>query len=350
MHAPQKTFITLAFLCLLMVLPLTGCQGSRTPATPTPPPFENPTPTPLITPTDLPTPTAPPPTALLVATPGTEATFADQVQALLSELSQAANLQLEVRTALQKEELTSAVRLVVVLGDLPGLGELAQGAPGTQFLVVGGSELPASANLTQIISPESQVAQMGFVAGYLAAVVTPDWRIGLLLPPGSTNNQTAQAGFKNGATYFCGLCRPARPPFLSYPFSVETAAEDTPDTQANTLNLLSQQAVQTVYITPGAGNQALYESLAQAGNNLIGHSTPVPSLKDHWLASIEPDYLPAIRLAWDNMLAGRGNQTLAAALRLTNVNETLFSPGRQRLVNDLIENLKSGQVDPGVEP
>lgn len=349
MFVQKQTLYTLVFILLILALSLSACQANRTSGTPTPAAFDEPTAMPSATPTDLPTLTPAPPRALLISAISMEDELARQIKDLLTELSQQDGLQLQVQTSLNKEDLTPEVRLVVVLGDASGLPELARGAPGTQFLAVNSPTLETTINLSQVTTA-IQPDQEGFLAGYLAAVVTPDWRVGMLVPPGSPDGQKAQAGFKNGAIYFCGLCRPSRPPFLDYPYFIESAPSDNPDDMENTANLIAQQAVQTVYVFRGAGSQALYERLAQAGINIIGNTPPPIAAQEHWLASLEPDLLPAIRQAWARLIAGQGNQSLVAELHITHVNETLFSVGRQRLVSEILENLQNGSIDPGIEP
>jgi hypothetical protein len=112
------------------------------------------------------------------------------------------------------------LQLIVALPPDPGLAALIAAAPETQFLAVNIPGLEPAPNLSQIQAQGVRPDQSAFLAGYLAAAITQDWRAGVISLAGDA---TARLGFTNGVYYFCGLCRPAYPPFPNpgYPLSVE---------------------------------------------------------------------------------------------------------------------------------
>jgi hypothetical protein len=350
--AHNKTHLFLVFLAIFLGiwgLVVTGCQGNRTVSSPTPSRTGVVAPTNLPTPTEIPTATPQPPLALLIAPPGVDSSLVDQVKALLTELSTQSNLEFQTRAAISKEDLSSNLRLVVVLGTNPGLIDLAGAAPTVQFLGIGLPGVKPTQNVSLVSSWSNKPDQLGFLAGFLAAVVTPDWRVGILIPKDSPDGNKAQQGFIKGVTYYCGLCRPAYPPFNEYPIYIQSQPKESSENQAAIVNLLIQQEVQTVYVFPGAGDETLFERLAQQGINLIGGIAPAAVVQDHWLASFEPDYLSAIRSAWSKLINGQGNLTIDAPLLITHINSLLFSVGRQRLVEELLVNLQKGVVDLDIE-
>ena len=306
--------------------------------------------TPAVPATPAASPTPPPGLVILVAGPQADAQQTQLFQQVLAELAAQEGLRFETRPALSLAELDASVRLVVALTPDPGLGSLAAAQTQVQFLAVGIPGLPLGPNLSAIASDGDRSDRQGFLAGYLAAVITADWRVGVIsrsdLPAGSA----ARLAFSNGAVFFCGLCRPAYPPFNQYPVVAELASGAGQAEQQAAADVLIASAVKTVYVFPGAGDAFLLQYLAQSGIALIGGPAPAPEIQAQWAASIRSDLEAALRQAWPDLLAGKGGFSLQPALVLENVNESLLSLGRQRLVNKIKADLELDYVDTGVDP
>ncbi len=112
---------------------------------------------------------------------------------------------------------------------------------------------------------------------------------------------------------------------------------------------LIDNAVQTVYIPPGVGDESLVEYLAEAGINIIATRSPLPGLKERWIAIITADFPMVIRRVWPDLIAGQGGSVLSAPLTFSDPNYNLFSPGRQHLVEKMLAELSTGFIDTGVE-
>ena len=230
----------------------------------------------------------------------------------------------------------------------PGLVALAQTAPATQFLGIAIQDLEPAANLTIIDDQDASPDQVGFLAGYLAAVATPEWRVGVISSSDSTEGISQRQGFINGAVFFCGLCRQTYPPFNTYPMFAEAPGNSSPSEWLILADNLITNAVQTVYIPPGVGDDSLLEYLADAGINIIATNSPLTGHQDRWIAIISADYPGVIRSAWSDLLAGQGGSVISAPLTFTDPNFNLFSPGRQNLVEKMLAELSSGYIDTGV--
>ena len=334
---------------------LAACSSSLPSSDPTVAPStvavaQNPT-APSITATPLPpTPTASPPLAVLLAPPGSDQALAGALQPVLEELSAQAGLHLEVRPSLSTSDLVENLRLVVALPPDPGLASLASAAPATQFLALGFNGLQPAGNLSVAGAQADRPDQQGFLAGYMAAVITKDARVGVISLADTSAGQAARQGFINGVIYYCGLCRPANPPFFQYPISAELPAEASQDEQQAAGDALIDQAVETVYVFPGAGDERLLEYLAEAGVKLIGGITPPASVQSQWVASVQADGLAAVREVWPDLLNGKGGASLELPLAITDVNAENFSPGRQLLVEETQANLVEGFIDTGAAP
>jgi hypothetical protein len=276
-----------------------------------------------------------------------------QVQAaqeVLEELSAQDGVSIEVRTDLTQIEFAEGVRLVIVLPPDPGILNLAAANPQAQFLAFGIPSLEAAGNLSVIGSKGERPDQQGFLAGYLAAVITSDWRAGVISRADLIESRAARLGFDNGVTFFCGLCRPAYPPFVQYPQFVELTAGAGQAEAQTAVDAMIGNAVKTVYLAPGVGDELLIQSLAQAGVTLISSGTPPAQIQSNWAAVIRVDELSALRQIWRRLLNGEGGIQMSAPLMLSDVNRNLFSMGRQLLVEKMLADLLAGFIDTGVNP
>lgn len=254
----------------------------------------------------------------------------------------------EIRPVITPDDLAPNVRLVVVLPPDPGLEGLSGLAPKTQFLGVGIPGLTAGGNLS-LIAPEGYPAdKMGFLAGYLAAVVTPEWRTGAVTVSDSPEGIQNRQGFLNGVVFFCGLCQQTYTPFYTYPMYAELPADSAPQEWQAAGDVLLDKMVKTAYIAPGAGNEALLSYLAQAGVHLIGTSSPPASARKEWVASIIPDMVAPLETMWPDLMAGKGGLSQPASITIADMNPKLFSPGRQLLVEKTAAQLANGTIDTGV--
>jgi hypothetical protein len=200
-----------------------------------------------------------------------------------------------------------------------------------------------------VATQSAQPDQQGFLAGYLATLVTPDWRVGVISTSNDLAGKAERQGFLNGAIFYCGLCRPAYPPFVQYPVYAEIASGASAADQQAAADSLIAQGVTTVYVAPGAGDAGLLEYLASKGVNLIGGVTPPQGIRDRWIATIHGDWLEGVRLAWEAALSGQPGGNASLPLAITLVNETLLSTGRQRLAEQIRYELASGLIDTGVD-
>jgi hypothetical protein len=270
------------------------------------------------------------------------------IQSLVQDLAEKDNLLFEPVDNIAPADLTKDIKIVVALPPDPGIAALAAAEQDIQFLAIGISGLQPSSNLSIVSVISTTPDSQGFVAGYLAAVISEEWRTGMIAIGDSEPGQMARQGFINGVTYYCGLCRSPYPPFYTYPILVDlTSTASQAEAQVAAQAIISQ-AVKTVFVYPGAGDQAMLESLAQAGVNIIGGSGPPPLLSENWVATIQVDPLTAISEIWSELLSGQGGIERSLAISLVDRNERLFSAGRQHLVDDFLADFEAGYIDTGV--
>jgi hypothetical protein len=283
---------------------------------------------------------------LLVIPEKTDPILANQVKSTLQELAAEARIGMVEQPGLAAADLKPAVRMVFYLTPGADLAQLAAGAPRIQFVALGSQEIQPTPNLSMVGLKGNIIDQQAFLAGYIAAITTPDWRVGILSLGGDPVAEKAQAAFLNGARYFCGLCKPFYPPFNSYP----TAASVQKDDWQAAADALLKQSVETVYIYPGASSPALLAYLAKGKVQLIGGLPVNDTEKMNWSATINFDAAPPLRQIWPDLLAGKGGKQIPINITLSEVSASLLPAARQRLVQDIINGLASGQINPAVVP
>lgn len=303
------------------------------------------------TPTESPTATITQQVILFFTPPGSDPDLVTTIEQRLMELAEIDNLVLQVVSELASSDISPEVQLVVVLppdsGPDPGIRALASAVPDTQFLALGIPGLEPGSNLSVIGARGENFDQQGFLAGYLAATVTPEWRVGVINTTG-VPSEIAGDAFLNGVVFFCGLCRPVNPPYFEYPLIYNLPAGAGTAEQALAVEFMVANAVQTVYLTPGALTADQVSSLAGAGINIIGSEDPPAGVNANWIATVEADWLTPLEEVWNGLLAGEAGVALDVDLVINDRNQELFSQGRQGFVDEILSDLQSGYIDTGV--
>ena len=94
----------------------------------------------------------------------------------------------------------------------------------------------------------------------------------------------------------------------------------------------------------------LLEYLAQHGFYMIGEAMQPKDIQPNWIASLKPALLPAIQKLFPDLVAGKGGQIVPLPLSLADVNPSLLSEGKQRLVQQVLDGLQAGTISTGVTP
>ncbi len=206
----QRT-LSLSILGLILTVILAACGQSTPEATPTPIPTDTPIPTATFTATPS------SPLAILVLPADMDQAMYDLYQTTVYDLAQQAGFRFQVRNTLSELDLEPALRVVIALPPDPGPGiaALAAAAPQTQFLAINIPDIAPGGNIS-VLANTVQTDVMAFMAGYIGAMITDDYRIGMIYPDGNADALRALEAYANGKTYFCGICRPYY--YLPYDF------------------------------------------------------------------------------------------------------------------------------------
>jgi basic membrane lipoprotein Med (substrate-binding protein (PBP1-ABC) superfamily) len=345
MPIPSRPLLFVIRLVTLLVLLLaSGCGAPTAAPTVVPPAAATPeSPTAAPVPVE-PSPTADTPRVILVA-PGGGGGLGQAAKTVLDELAAKDGLAVVPVEALNPGDLTPALRVVVLLGAPPNLDQLLQAGAGTQFVVVAQGELAQQApNLSLIAGRADHVA---FLAGYLSALVSSDWRAAGLLPSDGPLGEGLQEAYLNGARYWCGRCIPLGPPVALFPLAASLPAGSDPNAWNAAVAELQKKVLDVVYVSPEASSPELLASLAQQGLRIIGSGAPPPEVQPQWIATIGVDPVESLRALWPDLLAGNGGQRVAARITVSEIQTRWLSAGRQRLLAEMRENLAKGLINPG---
>lgn len=348
--SPSKFINPLKFtLVALFVLSIVSACSMATPArTPEATIALEQTQAPMATQTALPTATPQPKTALVGFGDGVSPN-SSVIQEVVQELAAQSGMQVEQFPDLAAAQGLAGMQVLVVSASSEGIDGFAGEYPSTQILVVGETDLQPGANLSLLHSQGDQTDQKGFIAGYMASVITQDWRVGLIVQADSPASEALRTGFNNGIVFYCGLCRPNYPPFYTYPVVSELPANSSQETQQAAADVLIASAVETVYVEGAVAEQSLLDYLAEAGIHIIADQPPSPAAQGQWVATIQADFSETLRSAWERIMAGESGFKLTAPLTVQYSNEEWLGVGRLRLVEEIIDNLYNGFIGTGVE-
>jgi hypothetical protein len=277
----------------------------------------------------------------------------DSYQTLVYDLTQANGMRWQVLNTLTTEDLALVgpdLKVVIALPPDPGLAALTAAAPGVQFLAIGIPDLPVASNLSTIGATGIPVDQQAFLAGYMAGLVAPEWKVGILSQKDTPGGDAARTAFENGFTFYCGSCRnPLFPqPAGIYPVIVRIPTDAKPGEYTAYADLLLHNIVKVAYVYPEIATPELLSYMAQTKMLLIGQTLTGEEVRSHWIASIQPDIVSAIKNIFPDLVAGKGGKVVPTPLFLADVNPDLLSQGKQRLVQEVLDGLQNGTIGTGV--
>jgi hypothetical protein len=307
------------------------------------------------TPSASPTPAAP--LVILVMPADLPEQEYDRNQTLVYELAQQHGMRFQVRNSLTLEDLAfegAALKVVISLAPDPGLASLTAAAPSVQFLAIGIPDLQAAPNLSILGAAGVPVDQQAFLAGYITAMLAPEWRVGILSQKDNPGGEAARFAFVNGFHYFCGAC--LNPYFTQpyaagmYPIVVRIPAEALEGEYMAYADILLDNYVNAAFVYPAVADLDVLSYLADYGVLLVGQELPSEDLRGNWIVSIRPDLSSAIVSIFPELVAGRGGQTFPTPLFLDDINPGLLTEGKLPLVQQVLSGLQDGSIGTSVNP
>ncbi len=289
-------------------------------------------------PTTSPTSAPVPPQIILVAPGAADARIAGQAEVALQNLAAGAGAGFVRQDSLPVDDPAGIILLVAVSPD-PGLQTWAASHLAVQTVSLGIIGLQATENLSLLAPDGIRYDQLGFALGYLAAMVTPEYRLGALALQASAESLALARGFVAGGTYYCGLCRPVHPPYVAYPAWFDAPGED--------LGFVGGDHA-AGGATPGFPRRPGTESGADLA--FLGPDDLFSTLAPSWIASADFEVDEAFDALWAQVQAGEGGIVMPLGIRFHRVDTARVSEGRLELAETLLGDLVAGRIDTGVDP
>jgi hypothetical protein len=303
---------------------------------------------PLPSPTFRDTPTPLPSKVILVAS--AEDKLALQLDPVLESLASQSGLVFERSTNLPTDLGDEHIHVVIFTAPINELAGLAGSSPRTQFVGVGVQGLSPNANLTVLEPLTDRPDEVAFLGGYLAALVSEDWRVASISQADSAVGATTRLAFANGAVFFCGLCRPSHPPYAGYPLDYQVPSSGGAQAVDSVLAAIGQDRVEIVFVQPGLDDPGLDDGLTERGVRVIGFGVPASGAPPSWIASIQEDVEGALTSVWPDVAKGESAGTVTMPMRVSVYDPVKLTPGRVQLAQTTIDDLENGFIDTGVDP
>lgn len=334
----------LIYWFLLFLIFLTGCGAVAETATVV---LDTATVSPTSPPTETPTPMAP--VGVFLTAEGANPDMVEELGTLIGEYIKEEGLRYQVLPNLSASDLENETyAIVVVIPPFPELAALAESAPDTKFLAIGFNQLSLGDNLSVLGSGGTDYDIQGFIAGYIAAMITDDWRVGALSVQENPDALAARDGFRTGVKYYCGLCNPKYAPMginYIYPKYIDLPVDATDSEISANIDYLVDRVVNTYYIVPGVGTPQIYRSLIAYEKNIIGSGIDYrEEYRDNWIASLEYDLVTSLVEFWPRFLEAETGLEELPPLLITDVNYDLLSEGKLNLVEKILEEVQGGYI------
>ncbi len=289
------------------------------------------------------TPTAGTPLAILVLPPDLDPDTSNLYQKAVYDLSQQAGYRFQVLNSMTTADLDSALKVVIAVSADPGIAQLAAAAPQAQFLAINIPNITPGGNVS-VLANSTQTDMAAFLAGYTAAMTTEDYRIGMMMPKDNAQAIAALNAFAKGMAYYCGTCKPVLFYNWTYPQYIEIpSTEDVNNYDAYADILMSQYKVGNIFLYPDIYTQDLATYIGTTGTSMIGTISP-EQRPAGWMMTIQPDVIKAIQNSWPQLAGGQGGLTIQSPLGLADINSSLLSEGKQRMVEETLQKLQAGQI------
>ena len=287
------------------------------------------------------------PTVMLIVAESADLEMAAESQTIVDSLAAAHGLTVTLQGSQLPETLYSTVEVVIGIG--PGLdfSGLAAASPETQFIVIGNPTAVPGDNLSVIGDPVVEKQHQAFMAGYLAAVISTDYKVGGLFP--SEADLDDMNPFIIGAEFFCGLCKSDYPPYVDYPLTETIASGSGSNAFEGVVETLVSSGIEVLYLQGELVSPEFLMILSEVGIKVVSDSPPDMS-RNNWVGTVAPDPVSALPDVWEEMLTGSGGRQVAAPIQLLDNDAGLASEGRLILFYEMAADLEAGLVSIEVVP
>lgn len=249
----------------------------------------------------------------------------------------------EVHDGFPSNLVTPNLRVVVGVGLGSDLAGFAAQNPSIQFIAVDTVGVTPTTNLSVVGDPVEEARRLAFMAGYLAALTSTDYKAGALIPGDEENSDDLAESFVIGARFFCGLCLPKYPPFNRFPqwdtLPLENAADGFEPAVDNLVNL----GVENLYLHHSLLSPEILTYLSETGIRLISDGQP-DVLRGNWMGTLIVNPGPGLMAIWSDVFSGTGGFKQPGSIQLEDLDAGWVSEGRYFLFEETLGDLEAGLI------
>ncbi len=261
----------------------------------------------------------------------------------LEALTQASGLKFETVENLTPESITTNVKVVVGIGEDLDIAGWALGSPNTQFIAVNMPGIDPSNNISVIGDPVLDENRTAFMAGYLAALISEDYKVSALIPSDIDTNEKIIDSFLVGARFFCGICQPKYPPYNQFPQWQTLPVENASSGFEGVVDLIASNGTEILFLHESLLSPEILDYLAGYGLVVISNGVQKYPYA-YWAGTLETDLVTGLNTIWSNVVAGNGGFKVPGSLILTDMDAELISEGRYRLFEEMADDLENGMI------
>lgn len=326
---------------IVLIITLSACVPGSMSTTDEPTKTELTTEAPVVTETREYTATTSVPTALLLYTDEADPLVLSQIQSVLTTLTEQSGLALVTSDKFLTEMLTPNVSVVVGVGSEVDLSSLSSSTPNIRFVAVDDPDIVPTDNLFVIGDPAVRQQRQAFMAGYLGAVISSDYKVGALFS--SEASMDVVNAFVIGSEYFCGICKPNYPPYNDFPTWDYLSPSDSESGFETIVDGFVNYGVQILYLQGELISPALLSYLEEFGILVVSDSSP-DRPHSNWVGTVQPDFSAALENIWDDVLSESSSVRIPASITLTDIEAGWVSEGRLHLFYNMSAELDAGLV------
>lgn len=271
-----------------------------------------------------------------------------QIRESLEVLTADSGLRLLIQDGSSVDMMANAT-VVVSLGEDIDINNLAASYPEVSFVAIENGGAVPSTNLSVIGDPPIDQQRRAFMAGYLAALLSDDYKVAALAPSDVDLSEEVLESFMVGVRFFCGICQTKYPPYQAFPQWETLAAAGSAETFQPVLDRFSNIGVEIFYVHGDLLSPQLLAAIADTGILVIGDRHP-DTLRNNYAGTVLSDPAPLLEAIWDDILEGNSGQKIPGSIVLVDRNPDLISDGRYQLFLEIADDLQAGLIYPEAVP
>ena len=295
--------------------------------------------------TIAPTPTEGLSGVLLVTSPESDPKSVSQIEAALNELVGDEEPVFIIQKSITPDMITSEVKVVIGMGPNLNLVDLAATMPETIFVSVQDPSAVPFVNLHVIGDPVIERQHQVFMAGYLSALISEDYKVAALVPMDTADSDVVIESFMIGAEFFCGVCNPLHPPYNDFPYWQTLSVENSNSGFEPIIDSLVNYGAEVLFIPDVLASSEILSYVASLGLKVIGDGEP-DLARNNWVGTVTVDQGAALVELWPLLLSKSEGERVPGAIHLVNTDAGLVSEGRKRLFDEMTVDLQAGLVSP----